>query len=34
MIDAALDTESVHQAVWHSVQERFKIEPKQNAKIP
>ena len=28
MIDAALDTESVHQAVWHSVQERFKIEPK------
>ena len=31
MIDATLDTESVHQAVWHSVQECFKIELKQNA---
>lgn len=26
VIDAAPDTESVHQAVWQSVQERFKIE--------
>ena len=30
LIDAALDSDSVHQAVWHSVQERFKIEAKQN----
>ncbi|MDA0230121.1 MAG: dTMP kinase [Proteobacteria bacterium] len=26
VIDGALDTDSVHQAVWQSVQERFKIE--------
>ena len=30
LIDATLDSDSVHQAVWHSVQERFKIEAKQN----
>jgi len=28
VIDAAPDTDSVHQAVWRSVQERFKIEAK------